>query len=440
MTTAVLLTYLRRYWYLLVVGLLCGLLLAAAWAVVGPKKYEASSLLLLTAPDAESSSGAGDYVESRMPTYAALATSRPVVDGARRSLGLPGTPDLLAEQLTVDVETETLLLRVTATGAAPAAAADLANAVARSYSALAPRLDNPRRPVLRVETVEDAVPPTRPSGFPPPILLLLGAVLGLTLGLLLALKRGAFPRTARNVQDLAQATGAEVLAVVDLASPSVTSTDPLELNDRYAALYSRLDPTRGRGPDEVLPPILVVVSATVDDHAAEVARGLVSTAVSSGQRCLLLVPDGGGTGLVQQRWTPAGDEEPRALRTDAVVHAGKGMLTRSELEAAIASQQPTPDLVLAAAGPVDVDPNARHLLVLSSAAVLTSPLRGIRYGVLKQVAQSVRSCSARLSGVVAVTSGTRSSRRASRGNLAAPAWESAPVGAPAPGLHRTPRR
>jgi capsular polysaccharide biosynthesis protein len=191
MTTAAFLRSLRRFWYIPLVGHLLGGFCGLVVHGVLPKKYEASSLLLMSAPGITNLSDSSTYIQNRMPTYAALITSRPVVDGAWRSLPADERASRSRATVSADVEASTSLIALRAQAPDAATAADLANAVSRSYVALAPGLDNVSRPVLHVEIVEGAEPPPEPSGPSAAVVVLIGDILGLTAGVLVAAGRGA---------------------------------------------------------------------------------------------------------------------------------------------------------------------------------------------------------------------------------------------------------
>lgn len=159
MTLRLFLSALVQRWYVLVAGLLLGALVALAVAAVLPKRYEAESTVLLTTPTIGAPLDGANYLESRMPTYAEISTSRPVLDEASRTLGLSVPRDVLTRRVTAVVPTSTSLITLTAQWSDPQGAADLSNAVASSFVDLAPRLDDADKPVLRVQVLEPALPP-----------------------------------------------------------------------------------------------------------------------------------------------------------------------------------------------------------------------------------------------------------------------------------------
>ncbi len=187
MTLNRLLGALRRYWYVVAAGALLGALAAGLLVRLMPATYEASSTVLLSAPKTASPVDGSTYLDNRMPTYAELIRSPPVLDEAARILGTSADRDILAERTTAFVPDATSLLVLTARGADPRSAADLSNAVTKAFVELAPGLDNPARPLLQVEVLEEAEPPKAEAGFSPVLLLGVGLVLGTTAGLLVAL-------------------------------------------------------------------------------------------------------------------------------------------------------------------------------------------------------------------------------------------------------------
>lgn len=426
MTIDMLLSSVRRSWYLVLAGLLLGVLVTYAAQMVLPKKYEASSLLLLSAPKLDQPSESSDYVEARMPTYAALITSRPVIDGAIKSLGLTQSSTAVAERVSVDVEVSTLLIKLTAEAPSAQAAAALANAVADSYSTLAPELDNADRPVLSVNVVEEALPPEKPSGLSLATRLLIGAVIGLTLGLLAALSRGAFPSRISRVDDVAQATGCDVVAVVGLSqqgeggegvatdsrhSPRVQAA--ARHLDSFPALYSRLGlGVFSRSTDRSDPHVVVVVSTTMDNDAALVSRGLVATCVASGQNCVALTPNAEAHRIVSEGVPDAGSSSApghaTVLQADEIVGTDNGVLTLHHLESALRTAPRRPDVVVIAALPMEADANTRTFVELGDDVVLTTPLTARDYQSLQRSARLIREAGVSITGVVVTTSTARS--------------------------------
>ena len=302
MTIEFLFSSLRRYWWVMVASSILGGIAALAGSALLPKSYEASAQLILTAPKITDPNEASIFVRERMPTYVALIESKPVLDNARQSLGLDETTDLVSTRVSARVDAATVLIMLTAQAANPDDAAALANGVARSYAEVAPRLENKDNPVLQADIVEAAVAPDRASGPPARATVLTGAVAGLTVGLLACLLWGVYTPYARDTQDIARATGTDIIAVLPPSSSGEASAlsrprpragarraDGGRLggrNNPYAHLYSRL----GLGSLANRPHVLVVVPTAAGTTSASVAAGLAATCLASGQRCVVVAP------------------------------------------------------------------------------------------------------------------------------------------------------
>jgi non-specific protein-tyrosine kinase len=123
----------RRWLWLLLLGV--GLGAASAFIVsrLQPPVYQATTTLLVS--EAPQGSAASDYQalltsERLARTYAQLLTSRPVLEDVIVRLHLPTTAELLAEAVRVELVRDTQLIKVRAEHTDPAQAASLANTLA----------------------------------------------------------------------------------------------------------------------------------------------------------------------------------------------------------------------------------------------------------------------------------------------------------------------
>lgn len=407
MTNEFLFSSLRRYWWVIIAVTLLGGIAAVAVNTVLPKSYESSAQLLLTAPKIPDPADASIFVRERMPTYAALVESKPVLDNARQSLGLDETTSLVSARVSARVEAATVLITLTAEAADPEHAAALANGVARSYANVAPRLENINDPVLHVDIVEAAVAPDRPSGLSTRAVALIGAVAGLTAGLLLTLLWNAYAPYARDTRDIARATGTGVIAVLPPAPrdedsaqsrsrPPVTTRRGRRVglggkSSPYAHLYSRLD----LGCLANRPRVLVVVPAAAGTSSASVVAGLAETCLVSGQQCVVVAPSADDARTILQNETLNESSSRRTanfnlLTPDRLQMFEGGVLTLSTLEAALLMVSDGAEVVIIAAQDIDVDPNTRTFLKLGGDVLLTTPLKRPRMRALRQTADLIR--------------------------------------------------
>lgn len=426
MTSAFFFSALRRYWYLLIVGLVVGALASVAVNSVLPKTYTSTAKILLSAPRVADPAASSLYVRDRMPTYVEFIKSESVLANARDLLGTGQSTTFLANRIDARVEVSTVLISITARWGNPQGAADLANAVARSYGEIAPRLDRSDDPILRADIVEAAAVPNSAAGLSLAALLLIGGTAGLTAGLLAALLLRMYRPYARTAEDLSEASDAEVLAVVEV--PPGRGAD---LGNRrasrhsspkrrggsgdiasFAALYSR----SGLGRQGTSPRIVVVISTVDGAHAATVAWGLAATSAASGQRCLLMAVDGPGWTVMesQAESTPAAmvGKVPQLITPEAFTTAEGGVVTVDSVNMVLRSAAGTKDVVVIAAPPLDSDPNALAFVQTAGETLLATPLRGTRIRTLRTASRLIRQAGAAILGVVATTPGSTSNSQA----------------------------
>ncbi|MBT2535309.1 hypothetical protein [Arthrobacter sp. ISL-69] len=413
MTSAFFFSAIRRYWYLLIAGLMIGAFASVAVGSVVPKTYDATAQILLSAPKVTDPTDSSLYVRDRMPTYAEFIESESVLANARSLMGTDESTAFLASHIDARVEVSTVLITITASWSDPQGAADLANAVARSYAEVAPRLDNRDDPILRSDTVEAAVAPNADAGLSPMALMTIGSTAGLTAGLIAALLWRIYGPYARTIEDIGESADAEVLAVVSVPlgrgahsadSPASRHSSPRKrgrAGGSFAALYSGAG-LAGQGAG----PRLVVVVSTVDGaHAATVGWGLAATSAASGQRCLLVAVDAAARTALESHagWTPAAKpgNVPQLLTSDAFNTAEGGVTTVDGVNMLLRSAAGSKDLVVIAAPPLDADANTRAFVQIAGQTLLATPLRGSRRETLRTAAQLIGQAGASILGVVA---------------------------------------
>jgi capsular polysaccharide biosynthesis protein len=421
MTIEFLFSSLRRYWWVIIAGTLLGGIAAVALSTVLPKSYEASAQLLLTAPKIADPNDASIFVRERMPTYAALIESKPVLDNARQSLGLEEATSHVSTRVSARVEAATVLITLTAEAENPEHAAELANGVARAYANVAPRLENNDNPILQVDIVEAAVAPDQPSGLSTRAMALIGAMAGLTVGLLSSLLWSAYAPYARDTRDIARATETDVVAVLPPSSRDEDSarprSRPLAVARRgrgvrlggqpnpFAQLYSRL----GLGCLASRPRVLVVVPTAANTSSASVAAGLAETCLASGQHCVVVAATADNARVILQNKSLSESSPMRRANFNLLTPEGLqmsegGVLTLDTLEAALLMVSDGVEVVIVAAQDMDADANTRTFLKLGGDVLLTTPLRRPRMRTLRQTANLIRQSGASVVAVAATAS------------------------------------
>jgi len=246
---------LRRRWPLiLALVAICALAPAMRAAVTDPT-YEASSRVLFGAESLASTAGglerdAGDP-ERRAATTVLLASSEAVADRVRQRLRLETATSDLLDQVDVEAEANANVLRITASDSEPRAAARLADAFAEEFVALQAQSDErsvqaaenelrrqlqdlppdaPERAALteslsRLITLRavaggdsriigGAVVPQESASLSPLRAGIIGALVGLALGLALAFLIEALDRRVKSIEEFERAYRLRALTVV----------------------------------------------------------------------------------------------------------------------------------------------------------------------------------------------------------------------------------
>ncbi len=197
-----LIDYLRmlmRRWRWVVGCALVGWTLAALWATMTPRVYEASVLLFVgssgntgTTGDETDALSASRFTLERMDSYAALVDSPDVTRAVNDELGLGLEPDEIGSMLSASVLEDTVVLGVTARGDQPAATANIANAAAVRLGAVIELVEAPGTGAaspVNVTVTRPANAPENPISPNVRLALALGLVAGAGIGVLIAALR-----------------------------------------------------------------------------------------------------------------------------------------------------------------------------------------------------------------------------------------------------------
>jgi succinoglycan biosynthesis transport protein ExoP len=214
--------YLRRGRLIIGLLLIVGALAGLGVALVSTKIYKASAELFVTiqagSNAADLSEGSG-FLTNEIDSYAAVVTTPTVVDPAVAQLG--ALPDLstLESDVSATVASGLTLITITASSPDPQSTARFVNAVGRSFARLAPSLQGTgkQRIPIAVTTVESASVPSAPSSPRKSLDVALGALLGLLLGVVIAIGRGVIDTTIRTPEDLAAVTSLPILGLTPKA-------------------------------------------------------------------------------------------------------------------------------------------------------------------------------------------------------------------------------
>lgn len=209
----------RQRWLLVLacLGVVLAIAAAVTWTTT-PQYVSTSRLFISTSQSDESTAYAGNlFATQRVASYADLTGSNQLADRVAERLGPDVDTTELREAVTAAVVPDTVILEISATDPAPARAADIAQGYAEELQLLVEELETPpgeSDAVIRATIVDDAPIPDDAVSPRPLRNLGLAGVLGLLLGIGLAVARELLDTTVKDPDDVGDATPAPILATI----------------------------------------------------------------------------------------------------------------------------------------------------------------------------------------------------------------------------------
>lgn len=292
-------TALRHKWKQIVVFVLLGVIAGSAYVLVTPREYSASTELFVgidsSASAADLAQG-GTYSQQQARNYANVADTQIVLEPVIDALGLDATVASLGRRVSATVPLNTSLITIEVTDQSPQRAAATANAVTTSLAnrvqKLVPANTDGTVPV-KLETVQSATVPSRPSSPNIPVAIVVGALVGLLIGAAFAILRRRISTTVHTADQVRSVVPASLLG--SIGADQKTATEPLVgITDDYsqrAEEYRRLRTNVGflqAGRDEK---VLVVTSSVPGEGKSTVAANLASSVAALGKRVCLVEAD-----------------------------------------------------------------------------------------------------------------------------------------------------
>lgn len=427
--------FLSRRWYVIALAaLLAGTAAWYAWQLL-PPEYEATALLHVPTPPVGVDWFQYDHNHSdRMINYyVTLGESRSVQEELLSRLEVSTLPDY-----TVEPVPNSGLVEVTGSGSTPEAAATAANELADiliSLDAGVPEaLDSGLVPNLRL--VEAAVAPEEPAGLGLPLLVALGAFVGLIVGFLLALVTENLDQKLYFVEDIATIAAAPVLTVVPRARGrrhSVLAPTDSPQGRAYRKLRAQFL-TRSQEDQQ---DVLVVATAQPRHGGSTTVVNLAAVLGATGLRTLIVDCARNSSALLET--LVAKDRQVTAVKRAFSAAASSRLsspLDNVRLVATTAAAVPSVltevrghvDTTIVDAGSMTDSMTVMEVAPLASAVVLVVRLGSITGPVLADARDQLRSLDVRLLGVV--VTGSRGSDYGARGAAPTSGSSHAVVGNP----------
>ncbi len=286
----------RKRWRVILLVLLLCVGLAAALTVSQTKMYESRTQFFVSTTGAEDSSAllqGSTFTQQRVKSYAQLLTTPRILTPVAASVGVAGD---LSRQVTATTPPDTVIIEVAVRDSNPAQAQAIATAIAEGFPTAVGQIET--RPGSSVSPVKVTVvqPPTAPSSpvSPVPVRnIALGLVLGLLLGLGVALLRETLDKTVKTQDDIKAITDVPVLGAImrdpdAVKRPLIVEVDP---RSRRAEAFRSLRTNLQFVDAANHPRTLVVTSSLAGEGKSTMSANLALTMAQGGSKVCLVEAD-----------------------------------------------------------------------------------------------------------------------------------------------------
>jgi len=293
-----LLRALRRSWWIVVLITLLGLGVGIFVTVRTPPTYASSVTFFVKTPTSGTDSAlSGDqFGQKRVNTYVQMMSSDRLAAAVATAAGVDLTPAQVVSQITARGDLNTVLLTATVTDSSAERSLALATALSTEFVKYVAELETPPdADAPTVYLVVTAGPTLNPVPISPKPLLIvgLGALVGLVLGLGLAILRDILDTSIRSAEALRSISQVPVLGVI--SSDGSTKKPPLLVDrsprspraEAFRQIRTNLQFVNVDSPLRVL----VVTSSSAQEGQSTTAANLALTIAETGRRVLLIEGD-----------------------------------------------------------------------------------------------------------------------------------------------------
>jgi capsular exopolysaccharide synthesis family protein len=209
---------LRKSWVLIVLLALVGVGASAGYSLLQTPTYSATSKVFVSTQNSGTTSElaqGNSFTVARVKTYADLALTPIVLLPVIGSLDLNTTSNDLAAKLTASAPLDTSIIDITVIDTDPVRAAETASAVSASLTEVVASIEGTDATdtvsPVKLTLIQEATVPSTPVSPNVPLNIALGALVGLALGLGLAVLRETLEVRIRNEHDVEQITDLPIL-------------------------------------------------------------------------------------------------------------------------------------------------------------------------------------------------------------------------------------
>ncbi|MFB9733386.1 polysaccharide biosynthesis tyrosine autokinase [Ornithinimicrobium kibberense] len=289
----------RRSWRLVVAVLLATVAVAALLTAITPREYRAEAELYVSTAGGSDVSDlvqGSSFTQRQVATYADIVTTPAVLGPVIDDLGLEASASGLARRVTATVPADTVLINVAVVDGDPVQAAEIANMVADQFAETVQELERVSEQgesAVKATVVQPATPSEDPASPDPLRNMALALVLGLLLGLGLAVLRDLLDRRVRGEADIARVTEEPTIGAIAFdkdapAHPLVIEIDPHSPRaESFRALRTNL---LYLDPDDQ-PTTFLITSSVPGEGKSTTAANLALTIAETGSTVCLIEGD-----------------------------------------------------------------------------------------------------------------------------------------------------
>jgi capsular exopolysaccharide synthesis family protein len=286
----------RRRWWLLLLAVLAALGVATVANAVTVPQYATSVTFFVTTPSegVTDSYQGGLFSQQRVKSYAALLAGDRLARAVAEEVGL--SPEEVQSRVSARPVPDTVLLQAVVLDPDPARSERVARALSERFVELVGALETPAggsSPAVKVDVVAGPTVDPIPVSPRPLRNLLLAGLVGLILGVGLALLREILDLTIKTAETLREVANAPLLAVVPFdatarKAPLATVFAPHSARaEAFRHLRTNLQFVDVDRPVKVI----VVTSAVPDEGKSTTAVNLALAFAEAGKRTLLIEAD-----------------------------------------------------------------------------------------------------------------------------------------------------
>lgn len=291
---------LRQRWMLITAVVLVALGAATALTLTSTPQYQSTARMFISTPESNSSDAyqGGLFTQQRVTSYASLITGEEMARRVLDELGEPGAgARALSEQISATVEPETVVLAVSATDPSPERAQQIAQTTAEVFTEYIAELETPpgrTAAPVKASITDPATASASPVSPQPVRNIGLALVLGLLLGVGLAVLRDVLDTRIKTPADLAQAAGGAPNLGHTEFDKKVASQPIVPADDTHSARaesYRVLRTNVQYVNVDAESRVLVVTSSMPSEGKSVTAANLAVSLADAGFRTLLIEAD-----------------------------------------------------------------------------------------------------------------------------------------------------